>query len=92
MIRHEEIESITRHYGKADIIRCLEKKRIDLEDDNRALKIELKDCQDLIKKYESLDSELLKEYKKIKEELKCRRWACRIGERSSSSSIGSFAE
>lgn len=90
--RHEEIESITKHYGRADIIQALERKRRNLEDENTALKTELKDCQDLLKQYESLDPELLKEYNKVREELNCRLWACKIGDRSSNSSIGSVTE
>jgi hypothetical protein len=55
------------------------------------LKNELKKAQTLLSEYESLDQNLLKEYKRLKSELDCRQWAItELNQSSGSTSNGSI--
>ena len=73
--RYIETESIAQKYGNKEKIQKLrvERKTLDLEES--VLKSEVKKAETLLSQYESLDLNLLKEYRRLKSDLDCRHWA-----------------
>lgn len=89
--RLDETDRVLQKYGKQEIIESLKEERKSLEIEEFQLKSEVKRAQSLLSEYESLDSELLKEYKRLKSDLDCRRWAINeLNQSSGSTSNGSI--
>ncbi|CAG2116421.1 unnamed protein product [Medioppia subpectinata] len=70
-----ETENILQKYGNKETIDKLKAERKALEAEEYQLKNELKKSENLLSEYESLDKDLLKEYKRVKSDLECRVWA-----------------
>jgi len=73
--RMVETENILRKYGNKEMIERLKDDRKALESEGYRLKSDLKKAENLLSEYESLDKDLLKEYKRVKDDLDCRLWA-----------------
>ena len=91
VFRYIETESIAEKYGNKETIERLREERKALESEEFKLKTELKKAENLLSEYESLDKDLLKEYRQLKSELDCRLWALNeLNQSSGSASNGSL--
>ena len=90
-LRYMETETISQKYGNKETIETLREERKALDSEESRLKSELKKAEKLLSEYESLDLDLLKEYKRLKSELDCRHWAINeLNQSSGSTSNGSL--
>ena len=89
--RHIETETIAQKYGNKETIQKLKEERKALEAEEFALKSELKKAEEKLALYESLDKDLLKQYRQLKDDLECRYWAIsELNQSSGSASNGSI--
>lgn len=77
-------------YGTKEKILAVKNERIKLEREEKQLKNEIKESEALLKQYETLNPDLLKEFQSLKNELESMQWAMKELNRASlGSSIAS---
>lgn len=62
-------------YGTKEKILAVKNERIKLEREEKQLKNEIKESEALLKQYETLNPDLLKEFQSLKNELESMQWA-----------------
>lgn len=62
-------------YGSEAVIKQLKTRRSDIDSGSQLLDRELANARQTCSRYDAVDSDLVAEYERIKEELRMRRWA-----------------
>ena len=73
--RLESTNRILEKYGTKEKILAVKNERIKLEREEKQLKNEIKESEALLKQYETLNPDLLKEFQSLKNELESMQWA-----------------